>query len=119
MEKGQVAVETIFFVIVLFLIMALVFAEVSNQEHLRNAFETNSEELGVCNRLSYMVSSIYSSGKGERVLYFLENNAAIDSNEILVGSTYCSFIGIASNADLIAGNIVLKNLNGTVVLENA
>ena len=118
MEKGQVSVEMIFFVTILFLLFLLVLANNINQDYLKQAFESNSIDSGVCNRLSYLISSVYAGGSGQKVSYALDKNAVVDKNLIYVGGVYCSFIGIANDSNLVFGNVVVKNLNGTVVLQN-
>jgi len=118
MEKGQVSIEMIFFVAILFLLFLLVLVNNFDQDYLKRAFESNSIDLGVCNRLSYLISSVYAGGSGEKVSYVLDKNAVVDQNFIYTGGVYCSFIGIATDSNLAAGNVSVKNLNGTVVLQN-
>ncbi len=118
MEKGQVSVEMVFFVTILFLFFLLVLVNNINQDYLKRAFESNSIDLGVCNRLSYLISSVYASGSGQKLSYVLEKNAVVDKNFIYVGGVYCSFIGIANDSNIVSGNVVVKNLSGIVVLQN-
>lgn len=120
MVKGQVSVEMVFFVVVLFLLFALVLFTVMGQNMDLQLFESNSSEVSVCNRLSYLISSVYAAGPKQELSYFLEKDANIGvGNLIMVGKVYCTFIGEASSVNLFAGNLSVKDLNGVVVLQNA
>lgn len=119
MDRGQISVELLILVSVAFIVFFFVLVTIMTQDFQARLFEKSFFERNVCNSFSYLISTAYAGGPKQSISYFLELDANVSGNYIFVGGNTCSFIGKAVSANLVKGNIVLKDLNGTIVLSNA
>ena len=117
-EKGQVTIEVLAGVVILLLMFVgvLLFALQKNTE--LDFVKTEYENQIACQKISGIISYIYSNSKSTQITFNIEKDANIFSANVTIGKYYCNFSGRALPVNLVKGIVKAQDVNGLVVLSN-
>jgi len=116
--KGQIAIEIIMAVIVIFLL--LIFVLIYNNSSLgATTFlkENNLQEIE-CNKVADAVSLVYGTSGNAELEIFVSSDFNTIGNSLEFGKAYCKSFGIDSDNVLQRGFVKIAKTNGVIVLEN-
>ncbi len=121
-DAGQIAIETLFGVVIILLGAIFVSLNIMSWNLQKDTLEQAYSFENTCNRLSLVISQVYSTGDKTRIDFWLDHNVSInkDNKLIFVENAFCP-VGVKLKEDetLSAGRIIIKNSGGEVNLENA
>ena len=116
--KGQVTIEVLSAVVILLLLFVaiLFFALQKNSE--TDFIKKDYENQIVCQKISGLISYIYSNSKSTQITFALEKDANVFPTNVTIGNYYCFFSGRAQPVNLVKGNVKAQDINGLVVMQN-
>ena len=119
MRRGQVTIETIIGISVVLMLFAIIAVNNAQKASMKEIVEGSLEESRKCRNLAQTITLIYSQGSGSVSELSIDFDANILSNIVFLENTSCTALGSVQDAELSKGTVIVKNLSGTVVLENA
>jgi hypothetical protein len=124
MKKAQISMEAIAAVGLLFLVLLILIGIVVEKRVEIFKAERFIEGRTECIKLSNLISEAYVQGEGIIISDKIKFNASIIPESRLISvnnreEVFCTVpIFNISKVDLIKGNIRIKNINNTVIIEN-
>lgn len=123
MKKAQVSIEFLVILgIVFFIFLLLMVFFLDIRIDLRK-LEGISKVKSDCSKLSNTISQVIALGEGSSARIKLEHNITIQNQTIFISydksNLICSYLGKVSNdVNLNIGNLLLTNVNNSVVMKN-
>ncbi len=117
--KGQVSIEIVAGIVVLLFAFVLV-TSYSYERNLNiDAIQKSIESKADCRRIADVISSVYASGEKTSIEFYFEKDFNIMNGFVDVNGFFCNYYGIAEQKFVTKGNVIIKDLNGVVVIENS
>ncbi len=119
MERGQVAFETIIGIGIVLMLFVIVSVDNMNKTSAKEDIEAASKNGMQCRNIAEAITSVYVQGPYSVSEISTGFDFSISNNEIMLEKTSCPVLGKVQDSALAEGTILVKNEQGTVVLENA
>ena len=119
MGRGQVTIETIMSIAVVLGLLAIIAVNSMQKTSVKESVEAMLEQVAECRTLAAAITEAYAQGTNSATELSLGHDANIAGNTVLFENASCIALGSVQGAELTAGTVIVKNLDGTVVVENA
>jgi len=117
-KVGQASIETLAGVSIVIFLFVMISVDSVNKSATHKIVEGVVKDGARCRSLAEAITSAYVLGENMVMKIETDFDANVSENRVLVGYGSCPVIGRVQDAGLESGTVVLKNLSGTVVLEN-
>jgi len=116
-SRGQASMEVMIAIAVLLIFFAAILFQNSFMRDDSEVIAVGIAENSECMKLAYLISEVYSNGKGSEATIEINVPTKVLSAQrmVNVGEHYCKFLANSSDYDLGAGTFNLKNSNGSIV----
>ena len=117
--RGQVSVETIVAVFILFFVLVIFFSYTILLNTSAQNIDKSFSEKNDCLKLMYSMSQMNTEGVGSEMTFYFDHDFNIYSTQksIQIGEQYCFFLARTNDYQLNSGEIKLKNVNGIIEVE--
>jgi len=121
-SKGQVSVETLLAIIMVFVLLIVVFLQNYTVSYSNETLMDIYTKKGECLRFAFAISKAYIEGAGTSISYDLKENTEILKQEkfVKIGEDYCRFLAIPSQSySLSPSTYIIRNNNGLIEISSS
>lgn len=119
MKKAQVSMEiTIMIGIVVIIFISITAFSFFKRAEIRNT-EDYLDRKDNCLKISDFISEVYVSGHGTSVVTKNKYNLSVDRWLLIDdNSISCRYNGNVIGNEIVAGDVIIKNVDGNIIIEN-
>ncbi|VVC00492.1 Uncharacterised protein [uncultured archaeon] len=110
--------EAVVSLAMLCIFLAAVYLQIGIRDEQARFVSQRAADGADCERLSWGLSKVNSSGPNVQVEAMISSNALVRGNSITVGGASCYFSGSDASASLQPGGVIVKKEGGIVSVAN-
>lgn len=123
MKKAQISVEFLMILGVIFFIFLLLMVFYLDIRIDLKKLESTASARSDCFKLADLIYQTASSGEGSLVQAKIDRNITVQNQTIFIGydktDLICKHLGKIASDVAVNGSIILRNVNNTVLIQNA
>jgi hypothetical protein len=119
--KGQVSVETLLAIIIVFVFLMVVFLQNYTVSYANETLSSTYIKKGECLKLAFVISKAYTEGDGTSINYTLSESADVIPSEksVKIGQDFCRYLAISNQYSLSPSVLTITNNKGVISISSS